>query len=70
MNGMQEQDITAAASYGRYEKAWAYLNSLQFFRIKLGLATMNKLLEGLGQPQERLRCLHIAGTNGKGSFFF
>ena len=67
MNGMQEQDITAAASYGRYEKAWAYLNSLQFFRIKLGLATMNKLLEGLGQPQERLRCVHIAGTNGKGS---
>ena len=59
-------DTTSDAGI-RYEAAWAYLNSLQFFRIKLGLAAMHELLEGLGQPQKRLRLIHIAGTNGKGS---
>ncbi len=50
-----------------YAEACAYLESLQFFRIKLGLATMLLLLKELGQPQEALKFVHIAGTNGKGS---
>jgi dihydrofolate synthase/folylpolyglutamate synthase len=53
--------------FSTYQEACAYLESLQFFRIKLGLATMHQLLQELGQPQQRLRCIHIAGTNGKGS---
>ncbi len=32
-----------------------------------GLGVMEELLRRLGDPQERLRCVHIAGTNGKGS---
>ena len=32
-----------------------------------GLEVMAALCAQLGQPQERLRCVHIAGTNGKGS---
>lgn len=58
---------TTAGAEARYRQASAYLEGLQFFRIKLGLATMTRLLQELGQPQRRLRCIHIAGTNGKGS---
>ena len=32
-----------------------------------GLAVMGALMARLGDPQRRLRCVHIAGTNGKGS---
>ncbi|WP_417908933.1 bifunctional folylpolyglutamate synthase/dihydrofolate synthase [Candidatus Electronema sp. PJ] len=50
-----------------YQQAWQFLDQLQFFKIKLGLDSMNRFLERLGNPQHRLQCLHIAGTNGKGS---
>lgn len=33
----------------------------------LGLGRMEALLDALGRPHERLRVLHVAGTNGKGS---
>ncbi|NLO44716.1 MAG: bifunctional folylpolyglutamate synthase/dihydrofolate synthase [Candidatus Cloacimonetes bacterium] len=35
--------------------------------VKLGLERMQGLLEDLGNPQDRLRGFHVAGTNGKGS---
>ncbi|HZX44066.1 MAG TPA: folylpolyglutamate synthase/dihydrofolate synthase family protein [Candidatus Nanoarchaeia archaeon] len=35
--------------------------------FKLGLKKINDLLEKLGNPQKTLRCIHVAGTNGKGS---
>ncbi len=44
---------------------WLY--SRQMFGIKLGLQTMWRLLADWGNPQERLKFLHVAGTNGKGS---
>ena len=44
-----------------------YLYSLQLTGIKLGLDNMRELLERLGRPQDSLRCIHLAGTNGKGS---
>ncbi len=34
-----------------------------------GLSFVTELLERLGNPQDKCRCLHIAGTNGKGSIF-
>ncbi len=37
------------------------------FGSKLGLERMNVLLEKLGHPERALKCIHIAGTNGKGS---
>ena len=40
---------------------------LRRFGIKLGLDTIERILEGLGSPQKRFRCIHVAGTNGKGS---
>ncbi len=50
-----------------YGEAWSYLDDLQFFKIKLGLDSMQAFLESVGQPQERLKFIHVAGTNGKGS---
>lgn len=35
--------------------------------INLGLSRIGKLLHFLGNPHEKLRVLHVAGTNGKGS---
>ncbi|MBI3291721.1 MAG: bifunctional folylpolyglutamate synthase/dihydrofolate synthase [Elusimicrobia bacterium] len=37
------------------------------FRIRPGLAAIQTFLAALGNPQETFPCLHIAGTNGKGS---
>ncbi len=50
-----------------YQQAWSYHNSLHFFKIKLGLASMERFLGRLGDPQRRSRFIHVAGTNGKGS---
>ena len=35
--------------------------------IRKGLKNISALCEALGNPQEGLRCIHVAGTNGKGS---
>ena len=37
------------------------------FGIKLELATIRGILDALGNPQQSYRCIHVAGTNGKGS---
>ena len=50
-----------------FSEACAFLDSLQLFRIRLGLETMQHLLDALGHPEQRLACIHLAGTNGKGS---
>lgn len=50
-----------------YEEALAYLNSLEQFGSQLGLSRIRLLLGKLGNPQDSLKCFHIAGTNGKGS---
>ncbi len=44
----------------------AYANSFQAVS-RLGLERISALLDRLGNPERRLSCLHIAGTNGKGS---
>ncbi len=50
-----------------YQEAWEFLDQLQFFKIKLGLDSMNQFLERLGNPHQNLKCIHVGGTNGKGS---
>ncbi len=51
----------------RYQQAIDYLFSLQKFGIKLGLKNITKLLSLLDNPHTSLNCIHVAGTNGKGS---
>jgi len=43
------------------------LFSLHNFGVKLGLENIKRFLEYLGNPQEKLKNIHIAGSNGKGS---
>ena len=50
-----------------YQEAWKFLDNLQFFKIKLGLESMNGFLDSVGHPQRQLKFIHVAGTNGKGS---
>ena len=50
-----------------YQEALAYIHSHRRFGAKPGLERMRALLTLLGNPQEQLSCVHIAGTNGKGS---
>ena len=45
----------------------AYLRDLQTFGIKLGLGTMRTVLASFGGPHGAVPCVHVAGTNGKGS---
>ncbi len=41
--------------------------SLHRFGIKLGLDVISHILRHLGNPEKKFACIHIAGTNGKGS---
>ncbi len=50
-----------------YDQALSYLYDLQKYGIKFGLSSTNSLLKRIGNPQEGLKTIHIAGTNGKGS---
>jgi dihydrofolate synthase / folylpolyglutamate synthase len=50
-----------------YRDALAWLYGTQTFGIKLGLENARSLLAAAGHPHERLKFLHVAGTNGKGS---
>ena len=50
-----------------YAEAVQFLYSLRLFGLKLGLENTFKLAAQAGNPQEQLRFIHVAGTNGKGS---
>ena len=50
-----------------YAQAIQFLYDLQMFGTKLGLENTFKLAELAGEPQKKLRFIHVAGTNGKGS---
>jgi dihydrofolate synthase/folylpolyglutamate synthase len=41
--------------------------ALRRFGIKLGLATIRRMLANLGNPHRQYPVIHVAGTNGKGS---
>lgn len=50
-----------------YDRCLKEMFSLHRFGIKLEMDTIQHMLEGLGNPHLAYRCIHIAGTNGKGS---
>src|SRR5574341_1447943 len=50
-----------------YTEATEFLFSLRRFGWRLGLETIQRLLDLLGNPQQGLPSVHIGGTNGKGS---
>lgn len=50
-----------------YEEALAFIHGTYKFGSKLGLDNIKNLLERLDSPQLKLKFIHVAGTNGKGS---
>ena len=50
-----------------YAETIEFLYGIRLFGQKLGLETMRYLLRLMNDPQDSLRFIHIAGTNGKGS---
>ena len=50
-----------------FNESVEYIHSLLAFGIKPGLERISMLLEMLGNPQDKLKIIHVAGTNGKGS---
>lgn len=50
-----------------YEEAIAYIETKTWSTTRLGLERTTELLRRLGEPQKKLRFIHVAGSNGKGS---
>ena len=50
-----------------YSEAIQFLYDLRWFGTKFGLTNTLKLAAIAGNPQDKLRFIHVAGTNGKGS---
>lgn len=51
-----------------YEESIAYIHSINWTFCNPGLDRTRALCEKIGNPQEHLKFIHVAGTNGKGSF--
>jgi len=49
------------------KEAIDFIHSLERLGTKLGLETTTELLKRVGNPHEKLKFIHVAGTNGKGS---
>jgi dihydrofolate synthase/folylpolyglutamate synthase len=50
-----------------YNNCMKAMNSLKKFGIKPGLSRITDILKSLDNPQDNFSCIHVAGTNGKGS---
>ncbi len=51
-----------------YSQTLNYIHSVSNFFCKPGLNRISQLCEKIGNPQNDLKYIHVAGTNGKGSF--
>jgi dihydrofolate synthase/folylpolyglutamate synthase len=50
-----------------YEEALDYIHGTYKYGSKLGIHNISCLLNHMGNPQKKLKFVHVAGTNGKGS---
>ena len=50
-----------------FEEAIQYIHSNAWKGLRPGLDRTRALLSAIGDPQKSVRCIHVAGTNGKGS---
>ncbi len=50
-----------------YEDARDWITGLVPFGIRPGMERIQRLMEAFGNPERRLKFIHVAGTNGKGS---
>lgn len=65
---MSETRVTGKdTQFTHAEEAVEWINSLIPFGIRPGLERIELLMERFGNPERRLKFIHVAGTNGKGS---
>ncbi|MEQ8156004.1 MAG: folylpolyglutamate synthase/dihydrofolate synthase family protein [Clostridiaceae bacterium] len=50
-----------------YKECMSYIHGLNKFGMNFGLSRTERILELLGDPHKRVKFIHVAGTNGKGS---
>ena len=48
-----------------YEEALEYIHSISWTFCKPGLERISELCRSLGNPEKKLKFVHVAGTNGK-----
>ena len=59
--------MSKQSPFTKIDNLLAHLYGLRRLGIKVGLEHTNELLRRCGSPHRRLKTIHIAGTNGKGS---
>lgn len=64
---MNKMNTTNTDQFQSYEDAVNWVTNLVSFGIRPGLKRMDMMMEMLGSPHRRLKFIHVAGTNGKGS---
>ena len=51
-----------------YQEALSFIHAVTWRGSRPGLSRITELLARLGHPEEAFPAVHVAGTNGKGSF--
>ena len=64
---LQALSSPASTVHMSYAEALEYIHSVTWRGSRLGLERTRELLERIGNPQKKLKFIHVAGTNGKGS---
>ena len=64
---MDDTRKSSGAPSTDYEEIQNYLVGLKNHGVSLGLERMQRLMVALDHPEKRVPCIHVAGTNGKGS---
>lgn len=69
---LKRKSFARVVGYGGFEmnkkEALDYIHSINWMFCKPGLERIDELVKKLGNPQNNLKFIHVAGTNGKGSF--
>lgn len=61
------REFSPEHSFQTASDAMTWITGLTSFGIRPGLDRINRLMERFGHPQRKLKFIHVAGTNGKGS---
>ena len=64
---VESSRLEEGRSLSAYAEVQDYLFSLKARGVKFGIDRMRALVAGLGHPEQTVPCVHLAGTNGKGS---
>lgn len=67
VGGQRIPGLGQRTEYMTYKQAYEYIEECASYGISPGLDSIRELCERLGDPQDELKFIHIAGTNGKGS---